>query len=72
MIWRYRNILAPKNHTKKMDKIHEDFELYQAIMSNFLYQTVPISPIYKSLTKRLDPFWSGPIETFRSGAIETF
>ena len=34
MIWGYRNILTPKNQTRKNDKIDKDFELYQVFMHN--------------------------------------
>ena len=49
MIWVYRNIFGPKNHTRKIDKIHKNFELYEFLMHNYLCQTVPIfSDIYHS------------------------
>ena len=46
MIWGYRNILGPKSHTIEIDKIYEDFELYQVFMYNFLCQNIQIFPLY--------------------------
>ena len=46
MIWVYQNILDPKNCTRKIDKIHKDFEQYQVFMHNFLYQNIWIFPLY--------------------------
>ena len=34
----YWGISDLKNHTRKIDKIHKDFELYQVFMHNFLRQ----------------------------------
>ena len=38
MSWGYQDILGPKNHTRKIDNFHKDFELYKVFMRNFLYQ----------------------------------
>ena len=46
MILECQNILDPKNHTKKNDKIHKNFELYQVFMHNFLYQNAWIFSLY--------------------------
>ena len=35
MIWGYQDILGPKNCTRKIDKIHKDFELYHVFMHKF-------------------------------------
>ena len=40
MICEYRDILRPKDHTKKIDKIHKGFGLYQVFMHNFMCQNV--------------------------------
>ena len=32
---RYRNLLDPKDHTRKTDKTVKDFELYQVFLHNF-------------------------------------
>ena len=37
-------VWAQKNHTRKIDNIHKDFELYQVFMDNFLCQNVLIFP----------------------------
>ena len=52
------NILNSINHTRKSDKIHKDFELYQAFMHNFLSQNISIFPIYILLTRRINTFRS--------------
>ena len=36
MIWGHWDILGRKNHTRKIDKIYKDFELYQVFMNNFI------------------------------------
>ena len=53
-----------KNHTRKIDKIRQDFELYQVFMYNYLCEIVPIFPMYILITKRINTFWSGGIGTF--------
>ena len=35
MTWGYREVLGPKNYTRKIDKILKYFELYQVFMNNF-------------------------------------
>lgn len=56
MIWVYRNIFGPKNYTRKIDKIHKNFELYEFLMYNYLCQTVPIFSAYILFTKRFNTF----------------
>ena len=34
IMWGYQHILSFKNQTRKIDKIHKDFELYQVFMYN--------------------------------------
>ena len=46
MIWGYWDILSPKSHTRKIDKIQKDFELYQISMHNVMCQIVRIFPLY--------------------------
>ena len=46
-----------KNQTRKIDRSSKDFELYQIVMYNFLWQTVLMFPIYILLTKRIEIFW---------------
>ena len=41
----------PKNHRRKIEKIHKDFELYQVFIYNFLSQNILILPNH-ILTKR--------------------
>ena len=65
------NILNSINHTRKSDKIHKDFELYQAFMHNFLSQNVSIFPIYILLTRRINTFRSKGTDKVW-GSIETF
>ena len=60
-----------KNHKRKIYTIYKGFELCQVFMHNFLYQNVPIFPIYLLLTKRIDTLWSKGINTFWSGGIGT-
>ena len=69
MILGYQKILSFKNHTRKIDKIHKDFELYQVFKHNFLYKNVWIFPLYILLTSRINTFWSGGIKTFLSQII---
>ena len=69
-IWVVYNIGAlrnfgSKNQTRKNDKIHKEFELYQLFMYNFLFQTVLIFPIYILFTKRMETFWFRDISTIR-------
>ena len=45
------HLLGPKNQTKKIYKIHKDFELYQVFMYNFLCQNVPILSYYVLLMR---------------------
>ena len=40
MIWEYWNILSPRNHTRKIDDIHEDFELHQVFICLFIFHCV--------------------------------
>ena len=40
-------------------------------MPNFLYQNVPIFPLYILLTRRIETFWSEGIDTFWSGGTGT-
>ena len=61
MIWGYQNILAQKSHTRKIDIINEDFELYNILNHNVLWQNVGIFPLYILLT-RTDIFWSTGID----------
>ena len=35
--WRYQHILGPKNQTRKIVKIHKNFELYQVFMFHELF-----------------------------------
>ena len=56
--------LGPKNRSKKISKIHKDFELYQLYMHNFLCQNVSILPLYKLLTKKMDTVWPDGINIF--------
>ena len=58
LVWRNWDIIGSKNQTTKIDKIHKDFELYQAFTYNFLSQTVPVFPIHMSFTKIIKSFWS--------------
>ena len=37
---------GPKNHTRKIGNNHKSFELYQSVIYNFLYPTVPKFPFY--------------------------
>ena len=69
-IWVVYNIGAlrnfgSKNQTRKNDKIHKEFELYQLFMYNFLCQTVLIFPIYTLFRKRMEKFWSRGISSIR-------
>ena len=48
----YRDILGPKNHTRKTDNIYKDFEKNEAFVHNFLYQNIPIFPLCILLTKK--------------------
>ena len=68
----YQNILSPKNHTRKTDKIHTNFELCQVFAHNFLCQKVWLFRLYILLTKIIDTFWSKGIEKFWFGGMETF
>ena len=71
MCWGYQDILGPKDHTRKIDNIRNDFEVYQLFMHNFLYQTIPIFPLYLLPTKTIETFWSEGIHTFWSRSIRT-
>ena len=72
MSWGYRDILGPKNYTRKTSNICKDFELlYQVFMHNFSCQNVPIFPFYIFLTRRIDTFLSEGIDTFCSRVNET-
>ena len=42
MIWKDRDILRPKNHTRKTDKIHKDFWIMSSLLYNFLSKNVPM------------------------------
>ena len=55
MIWGFRDILGPKNDTRKVKKIHKGFKLYQVFMHNFLCQNIWIFYIY-SLLEELTQF----------------
>ena len=57
MIWGHQDILAKKDHTRKIEKIHKDFELYQVFMHNFLGNYIPIFPLDILLTRRVNTFW---------------
>ena len=46
-----------KNHTRKIDKIYKDFELYQVFKHNFLGKMFGYSD-YILLTRRINTFWS--------------
>ena len=72
MIWKYQNILGPKNHTRKISKIDKGFELCQVFMHNLLYQNIRIFALYILLTRRINTFWSKAIDRFWSGDIKTF
>ena len=56
MIWEYQNILGPQNHTREIDKIHKDWELYQVFMHKFLFQNVQILPLHILITRRISTF----------------
>ena len=45
-VWGEGGILSLKYHTRKMSNIHKDSELYQLFMHNFLYQNIPMFPLY--------------------------
>ena len=45
-VWNHQHSLGPKSHTRKIGNIHEDSELYQVFMHDFLCQTVSIFPFY--------------------------
>ena len=44
--WWVLGHFKPKNHTRKIDKIHKDFELYQVFIHNLRSQNVPIPQLY--------------------------
>ena len=46
MIWGFRDILGPKNDTRKVEKIHKGFKLYQVFMHNFLCQNIWIFSLF--------------------------
>ena len=58
--WEYCNILGQKNQTRKFVKIHEDFEIYQIFMYNFLCRTVLIFAICV-IHKRIDTISFGSV-----------
>ena len=58
-------ILSPKNQTRKIVKIHEDFELYKVFLYNVLCQTVLIFPIYMLFTKIIKTFWSRDVTSIQ-------
>ena len=64
MIWGYRNIFDLKNHTRKVNKFTEIFELYQVFIHNFLPQNDLIFPICLLHAKRICTFCSGGIKTY--------
>ena len=64
--------MGQKKYTRKIDKIHKDLKLYQVFMHSFLCQTVLMFSVCILLTKRIDTFWSGGIETFKPEGSETF
>ena len=41
---------VPKKQTKKFDKIHKDFELYQVFMPNVLGQNARVFALYIYIT----------------------
>ena len=63
--------LSSKTHAGKIGNIHEDFELYQVFMNNFLFQNVPLFLLNILLTRRIVTFWSDGFDTFWSGGIGT-
>ena len=56
--------------TRKIVKIHKDFELYQVFMYNFLCQNVLVFSIYILFKNRIETFWSRDIRSIRG--IRTF
>ena len=72
MIWEYQNILGPQNHTREIDKIHKDWELYQVFMHKFLFQNVQVLPLHILITRRISTFKSQGIDKFWSGGIKTY
>ena len=52
----YRNIFDEKHHTRKIDKLHKDFEKYQFFMHNFQGQNVRILRLYILLARRINTF----------------
>ena len=72
MIWGHQYILSPKNHTRKIDKIHKNFELYQVFIYNFLDQNLPIFSLYMLLTTIINTSWSVAFDKVWSGGIRTF
>ena len=66
--------MSPKNHARKTDKIHTNFELCQVFAHNFLCQKVWLFRLYILLTKIkiIDTFWYKGIEKFWFGGMETF
>ena len=63
-------ILGPKNHTRKINNIHKNFELQQVFMPNFLCQNIPIFPLHILLVRRIETFWSEGIEHFGLEILE--
>ena len=47
---------VPKNHTREISNFYKDFNIYQFLMHNFLYQNVPLFLLYILLTKKLTHF----------------
>ena len=44
MTWRYQDILSKGNQTRKIDKIHKEFELHHVFIYNFLPPNISITP----------------------------
>ena len=56
--------VGPKNHTRKIDKIHKSVEIYQLLMHNFLGQKVRIFPCMYCLQKESTHFFLGILISF--------
>lgn len=72
MIFGVSNILDPKCHARKFDKIHINCELYQVFMHNILCQNVQIFSLYTLFTRKMYTLRFKGIEKFRSGSFKIF
>ena len=71
MIWGYRNVLGPKNRTRKIDKSHKDFGPYHLFTHNFWAKMFGYSHHIFSVTRRTNTFWSNSFDKFWCGGIRT-